>query len=116
MSTLPTLDDIAGWPAPNYVDPVTRRPLVLGVEIPLTILTILFTAGRFYSRTVIVRALGWDDWFMLAATVRPHILQHTYLSRLTKAATDLFDGYECHDLHINAVSVSDWISSIRPST
>jgi hypothetical protein len=70
MSTFPTLQDIAKWPAPNYVDPVTRRPLVLGVEIPLTILTILFTAARFYSRTVIVKALGWDDWFMLAATVR----------------------------------------------
>jgi hypothetical protein len=71
MSTFPTLADIVKWPAPNYVDPVTRRPLVLGVEIPLTILTILFTAGRFYSRTVMVKALGWDDWFMLAATVRP---------------------------------------------
>jgi hypothetical protein len=70
MSTFPTLEDIAKWPAPNYVDPVTRRPLVLSVEIPLTILTIMFTACRFYSRTVIVRALGWDDWFMLAATVR----------------------------------------------
>jgi hypothetical protein len=70
MSTFPTLADIAKWPLPNYVDPQTRRPLVLGVEIPLTILTILFTAGRFYSRTVIVKALGWDDWFMLAATVR----------------------------------------------
>jgi hypothetical protein len=70
MATFPTLADIAEWPAPNYVDPITRRPLVLGVEIPLTVLTILFTAGRFYSRTVIVKALGWDDWFMLAATVR----------------------------------------------
>jgi hypothetical protein len=70
MSTFPTLADIAKWPAPNYVDPVTRRSLVLGVEIPLTILTIMFTACRFYSRTVVVKALGWDDWFMLAATVR----------------------------------------------
>jgi hypothetical protein len=70
MGSLPTPADVARWPAPNYIDPVTRRPLVLGVEIPLTILTILFTAGRFYSRTAIVKALGWDDWFMLAATVR----------------------------------------------
>jgi hypothetical protein len=70
MSTFPTPEDVLKWPAPNYVDPVTRRPLVLGVEIPLTILPILFTAGRFYSRTVIVKVLGWDDWFMLAATVR----------------------------------------------
>jgi hypothetical protein len=77
MSTFPTLEDIAKWPLPNYIDPETRRPLVLGVEIPLTILTILFTAGRFYSRTVIVKALGWDDWFMLAATVRIIPMAHT---------------------------------------
>lgn len=70
MATFPTPDDISKWPASNYVDPVTRRPLVLGVEIPLMIFTNVFTAGRFYSRTVIVKALGWDDWFMLAATVR----------------------------------------------
>ncbi|KAH3938600.1 hypothetical protein HBI56_177080 [Parastagonospora nodorum] len=69
MSTLPTIEDIIKWPAPNYVNPETRRPLVFGVEIPLTILTIVFTAGRFYSRTIIVKALGWDDWFMLAATI-----------------------------------------------
>jgi hypothetical protein len=70
MATLPTPADILTWPAANYIDPDTRRSLVLGVEIPLTILTALFTAGRFYSRTIIVKALGWDDWFMLAATVR----------------------------------------------
>jgi hypothetical protein len=57
------------WPLPNYVDPETRTSLVLGVEIPLTIVTIIFVACRFYSRTVIVRALGWDDWLMLAAVV-----------------------------------------------
>jgi hypothetical protein len=70
MATLPTPADILTWPAANYINPETRRPLTLGIEIPLTILTVLFTAGRFYSRTVIVKALGWDDWFMLAATVR----------------------------------------------
>jgi hypothetical protein len=69
MATLPTPADILSWPKANYINPDTRRPLVLGVEIPLTILTILFTAGRFYSRTVIVKALGWDDWFMLLATI-----------------------------------------------
>jgi hypothetical protein len=68
MATLPTPEDISKWP--NYVDPITRRSLVLGVEIPLINLIIIFTAGRFYSRTIIVKALGWDDWFMLAASVR----------------------------------------------
>jgi hypothetical protein len=81
MSTFPTNADIAKWPAPNYVDPITRRPLVLGVEIPLTILTILFVAARFYSRTIIVKALGWDDWFMLAAAVRILLFGTNSLSR-----------------------------------
>jgi hypothetical protein len=81
MATFPTSADIIKWPAPNYVDPITRRPLVLAVEIPLTFLTIVFTAGRFYSRTVIVKALGWDDWFMLAATVRITIFGRTRLLR-----------------------------------
>jgi hypothetical protein len=58
MSKVPTLEQMALWPAPNYVDPQTRRPLVLGVEIPLVILVISFVAMRFYSRTVLVRALG----------------------------------------------------------
>jgi hypothetical protein len=113
MTTLPTPQDIAGWPVPNYVDPVTRRPLVLGVEIPLTVIPILFTAGRFYSRTVIVKALGWDDWFMLAATVRPLILRHIF-EELTRNAADHIDGYECDDLRIDAASLSDGVPSIRP--
>ncbi|KAH7406368.1 hypothetical protein DE146DRAFT_777507 [Phaeosphaeria sp. MPI-PUGE-AT-0046c] len=69
MATLPTFADIVKWPPPNYDNPVTRRPLVLGVEIPLTVLTIVFVAARFYSRTVIVKAIGWDDWFMLIALI-----------------------------------------------
>ncbi|ORY16832.1 hypothetical protein BCR34DRAFT_475752 [Clohesyomyces aquaticus] len=69
MSMTPTPADIASWPKPNFVDPETRRPLILGVEIPLCTLVITFTVMRFYSRMVLIRALGADDWFMLAATV-----------------------------------------------
>jgi hypothetical protein len=117
MGSLPTPADVAKWPAPNYIDPVTRRPLVLGVEIPLTVLTILFTAGRFYSRTAIVKALGWDDWFMLAATVRILSLQaHISFQELTKHVADSFNSNEYNDLYINASSVSDWVPSLRPTT
>lgn len=59
MSKQPTVQDIAGWPKPNYVDPVTRRPLVLGVEIPLMILVGGFTIVRFYSRIFIIRGIQW---------------------------------------------------------
>lgn len=44
----PTPEEMAAWPAPNYVDPVTRRPLLLGIEIPLFILVVLFNAMRLY--------------------------------------------------------------------
>ncbi|KAF1965814.1 hypothetical protein BU23DRAFT_397271, partial [Bimuria novae-zelandiae CBS 107.79] len=64
----PSAEEIATWPAPNYVDPVTRRPLVLGIEITLLILVVLFITMRLY-RTAIVKAIGADDYFMIAATV-----------------------------------------------
>lgn len=117
IGSVPTPADVALWPAPNYVDPVTRRPLVLGVEIPLTLLTILFTAGRFYSRTVIVKALGWDDWFMLFATVRlPFFWAHVNSSELTKYVVDFFNRNEYNDLYINASSISDGVSSLGLTT
>ncbi|KAF2732919.1 hypothetical protein EJ04DRAFT_496088 [Polyplosphaeria fusca] len=66
---LPTPEEMASFPPPNYIDPETRRPFVLAVEIPLTALVITFVSMRFYSRTVLIRALGADDYFMLAAAV-----------------------------------------------
>ncbi|KAF2503195.1 hypothetical protein BU16DRAFT_448722 [Lophium mytilinum] len=63
----PTPAEIASWPAPNYINPKTHRPFVLGVEIPLTAFAVLF--GRFYSRTILRRTLGIDDWIMLGAAV-----------------------------------------------
>ena len=84
MLALPSAEEIATWPPPNYVDPETRRPLVLAIEIPLLLLVVLFVSMRFYSRTILIKALGGvshlsqflplahvfqDDWFMLAAAV-----------------------------------------------
>ncbi|KAF2265896.1 hypothetical protein CC78DRAFT_542861 [Lojkania enalia] len=69
MSMVPTAEDMASWPPLNYENPETRRPLVLGIEIPLCVLVIAFTSMRFYSRTIIIRALGADDWFMLVAAI-----------------------------------------------
>ena len=57
------------FPEPNYVDPITRRPLALAVMIPMTVLVTAFISCRFYCRTVLIRTLGWDDWTMLAAAV-----------------------------------------------
>ena len=33
MATLPTPEQIALWPAPNYVNPETRRPLVRHTQL-----------------------------------------------------------------------------------
>ncbi|QDS69634.1 hypothetical protein FKW77_009012 [Venturia effusa] len=68
MST-PTLEQIQSWPVPNFVDPETRVNLLLGIEAPLTILTIMFVSARFYSRTCLRKVLGWDDWIMALAAV-----------------------------------------------
>lgn len=71
MST-PSIDVIASWPTPNYDNP--HEPLdavIYAVNIPLMALMTVFVAGRFVSRTFLVRnALGIDDWMMLIAYVR----------------------------------------------
>ncbi|KAF2639432.1 hypothetical protein P280DRAFT_402478 [Massarina eburnea CBS 473.64] len=69
MLTWPSPAEMAEWPTPNYVNPVTRRPMVMGVEITFIILVILFTSCRFYSRIFIVKGLGLDDLMMLIASI-----------------------------------------------
>jgi hypothetical protein len=68
----PTAEDMRHWPEPNYNHPhEPLNPAVYGVNIPLIALMTIFIAGRFYSRTILVRnALGMDDWTMLVAYVR----------------------------------------------
>lgn len=67
--TYATKEDWESWPKPNYVNPQSRKPLVLGVEITLTTVAALVVLARFYARTYIKRLLGWDDWLMLGAMV-----------------------------------------------
>jgi hypothetical protein len=68
--TRPSFQDFETWPKPNFINPETREWVVIGVEAPLTFIAALFVAARFYTRTIIKRVLGWDDWLMLAAMVR----------------------------------------------
>lgn len=75
-SRFPTPAEMAAWPEPNYVDPETYRPLVLAVDIPMTVIVISFVAMRFYSRTVLIFAIGFDDWLMLFAAVRMASFHH----------------------------------------
>ena len=64
-----TPDQIASWPAPNYVNPESRGPIVLGLATPSMVLVVIFTGMRFYGKGVLRQALGLDDWIMLAAAV-----------------------------------------------
>ncbi|KAF2025151.1 hypothetical protein EK21DRAFT_77115 [Setomelanomma holmii] len=68
-SRFPTPAEFASFPPPNYVDPFTKRPVAMGIMIPMTALVVGAISCRFYSRTVIVRTLGWDDWLMLIAAI-----------------------------------------------
>jgi len=55
--------------APTTVRTETNGPLVTGLAVGFMSATVLFMAGRFYTRGVILRSIGKDDWSMLAATV-----------------------------------------------
>jgi hypothetical protein len=60
--------DALSWPRPNYVNPQSRQPLLLGTEIFLGILVTGFVFLRVYMRRK-KSALGLDDWTMFAAWV-----------------------------------------------
>ena len=65
-----TPEEMANWPAPNYVNPETRVNLALGWILSTMTLMLLFLAARLYSRVILKAALGADDWVIAAATVR----------------------------------------------
>ncbi len=73
-SRFPTAEERLSFPTPNYVDPVTRRPLAVGIIAPITVLVVVFISCRFYSRTILTKTLGWDDGIMLLAAVRLDII------------------------------------------
>ncbi|KAL5381811.1 hypothetical protein DPSP01_006994 [Paraphaeosphaeria sporulosa] len=68
-SRFPTPAELASFPKPNYVNPITRQPLIIGVTTAMSVMVIALLACRIYSRTVLVYAVGWDDWIMLSAGV-----------------------------------------------
>lgn len=55
------------FPPPNFVNPTTRVPLVLGLTISTCVLLLLLIAARLYARSRLRNALGIDDWMMLGA-------------------------------------------------
>lgn len=69
MST-PPMD--AASPPPGFPPLVSNPeenagPNILGAAIGTTVLAFLFFSARFYVRSFMVKALGWDDYFMALA-------------------------------------------------
>lgn len=54
----------ATWPAPNYVDPVTKGPALQVLSILLLVITISVIALRVYARAYLLRSFGTDDWLI----------------------------------------------------
>ncbi|PVH93865.1 hypothetical protein DM02DRAFT_540645 [Periconia macrospinosa] len=91
----PSPEEIASWPAPNYVNPETRGSLVLGVNVTFSTLVVLFITVRFYSRVFMVKALGVDDWVMLVAAIASIA---TSIMMCVSTAPRFLTGYHIWDL------------------
>jgi len=66
---IPPKEIKATWPAPNFVDPETRGPDLIIVELTVLPLAALVLALRLYVRIGMLHKSGWDDWLMVAAAV-----------------------------------------------
>lgn len=79
-------DILASWPAPNYVNPVTRGNGVLIVNLVFFPVVILIILIRLYTRLKISKSFGLDDWLILAA-----MLPATTYAVLALLAEKVFD-------------------------
>ena len=52
---------------PNYVNPPTKQPLVMGVQIGMTATALLCVALRLYTRKVLRNVFGAEDWVIIVA-------------------------------------------------
>lgn len=57
---------------PTTIRTETNGPLVTGIAVGFVSATALFVAARMYTRAVILRCVGKDDWSIVIATVRSH--------------------------------------------
>jgi hypothetical protein len=67
--SVPTLADMATWPTPNYVDPITIVPAIKGVMTTFTVLMLPFVATRMQMRLRSKGNLGADDYIIIFAAV-----------------------------------------------
>ena len=60
---------IASWPAPNYVDPITRGAYLQASVIVLQIVVAAVVAARLYARFFMLKSPGLDDFLLIFAMV-----------------------------------------------
>jgi hypothetical protein len=110
-SRFPTAQEFASFPPPNYVDPETKTAQVLGILIPMTVLVIVFILARIWSRTIIVLAIGMDDWLMLVAAVSLDDTG-TPTSVLLTRNVDSPSRKQYHGVYIDECKLSDRLSLV----
>ena len=57
------------WPKPNYVNPDTRGPALIIVELTLLPIAIICVALRLWIRIGWLHKGWWDDWLMVVAVI-----------------------------------------------
>jgi len=65
----PPPEVVASWPTPNYVDPETRGPALIIVELIAVSISTICLGMRLYVKTRILRSIDWDDWLIIGAAV-----------------------------------------------
>ncbi|PWW73517.1 hypothetical protein C7212DRAFT_300074, partial [Tuber magnatum] len=89
-------EEYPSWPAPNYVDPGTRGPMLIVVPAVLVVISSLIVALRLYTRFALIKSVGADDWLIGASTVSPKLILITCLaSRLRRTASTRY-GWGLH--------------------
>ncbi len=66
----PPPEVLASWPKPNYVNPETRGPALIIIELTALSISSICLGLRLYVRARIMRSIDWDDWLMLVGAVR----------------------------------------------
>jgi hypothetical protein len=68
--SMPTPEQMAQWPPPNYIDPDTRVTETIAVTAAGTVLMLIFVAGRIGTRFQVKAGFTTGDWIIFAGAVR----------------------------------------------
>ncbi|KAF7453956.1 Integral membrane protein [Pyrenophora tritici-repentis] len=65
----PPPDVLATWPKPNYLDPVTRGPSLMIVELTLLPIAMIVVFLRLWVRISWLKKSWYDDYLMIVAMI-----------------------------------------------